>query len=240
MATAAYRQWNSAGRHWAPAIPIEMLEGYARAAGIPVIGVIGNQEHLTNDRPEDHTPFSVTAWPLPLPGWIVTAIDLKDGPYSDTILADARRGALPWLKYMNFRGHHYNVKRGWKQETSSDGHLHISIRTDHLSTTIGNPFVPQSQKGHEMLKLAKIKGNDAVIVGNGIFHRAVITYPEMLGIQDMIRRNGGDAEVKEYTTWDEAMAVVGRINADTLRAVPAGDMPSAEDIARALVAMLRP
>jgi hypothetical protein len=144
MATAAFHRWVTAGRPWRLGRPIDQIRTLARSAGVPWLGDLGNEAHLTAGIPEDHTPFSVTAWPVPLVGYVVCAIDLGDGPWSDRILADARVDRLPWLKYMNFRGHHYNIKRGWQQESSSDAHLHLSIRSDAISADIRpwNPFTP--------------------------------------------------------------------------------------------------
>ncbi len=141
MATAEYRYWNSRGRPWSTALPIRQFVDLARAHGVAILGTIGNEAHLTDDFPEDHTPFSRTAWPNVLPGYIVTACDLADGPWSDRILAAAKAGLLPQVKYLNFRGWQYNVKSGWERKRNPDQHLHISIRTDQLNTPLGlNPF----------------------------------------------------------------------------------------------------
>lgn len=141
MATAEYRLWNSRGRPYSVALPIRQFVDLARAAGVPILGVIGNEAHLTADFPEDHTPFTRTAWPNVLPGYVVTACDIADGPWSDRILALAKSGALPQVKYLNFRGSQYSVKTGWTRKANSDKHLHISVRTDHLSTPLAvNPF----------------------------------------------------------------------------------------------------
>lgn len=142
MATAAYRTWVAQGSPWTLARPITDLVDLARAAGVTVLGTIGNAGHLTAATPEDHTPFSATAWPVPLPGYWVCACDLVDGPWSDRLLADARAGRAPWVKYLNMRGHHYNRKRGFVQESSTDQHLHVSAMSDQLRTAIApyNPF----------------------------------------------------------------------------------------------------
>lgn len=141
MATQAYRDWVSAGRPFTIARPIRELRDMARAAGVEWLGDIGDDGHLTASRPEDHTPFSATAWPVPLPGYVVTAGDLANGPWMDRMLDDARAGRAPWIKYLNYGGHHYNRKRGFAQESSSDQHGHVSIMSDHIDASIGsNPF----------------------------------------------------------------------------------------------------
>jgi hypothetical protein len=175
VATAEYRLWNSRGRPYSVALPIRQFVDLARAAGVAILGVIGNESHLQASTPEDHTPFSRTAWPNVLIGYIVTACDIADGPWSDRILAMAKAGQLPQVKYLNFRGNHYNVKRGWKRESSSDRHLHISVRTDHLNTALGvNPFTSaplppaQTRKGARPMILGmSAETGQTVYLGDG-------------------------------------------------------------------------
>jgi hypothetical protein len=127
------------------ATPIAELRERGRTAGVRWLGDLGNEDHLVAEPPEDHTPFSATAWPGPLPGYYVTAIDWADGPHSDRLLADARTGRAPWVKYLNFRGRNYSVRRDWEPRPNADGHLHISIRSDWCLRSIGayNPFTPE-------------------------------------------------------------------------------------------------
>lgn len=145
MATSAYRTWVARGRPYRLATPIAEIKALARTAGVAWLGDLGSDDkrHLQADTPEDHTPFSATAWPAPLPGYVVTAIDLADGPHSDRLLAAARSGRAPWVKYLNFRRRNYSVKRDWEPIPSSDAHLHMSIRSDWCDRSIGtfNPFV---------------------------------------------------------------------------------------------------
>jgi hypothetical protein len=121
------------------------IKALARQHGVAFLGDLGSDDerHLQAATPEDHCPFSFTAWPVPLPDYVICAIDLADGRHSDRILADARAGRLPWLKYMNFRGWNYSVKRGWRPVRSSDGHLHLSGRSDHTWTGLDgyDPFM---------------------------------------------------------------------------------------------------
>lgn len=144
MATQAYDRWVAAGKPWQLAKPIAQLRTWANQNDIPVLGTIGNQAHLTASFPEDHTPFSFTAWPVPLPGYWVCAIDLADvRGLGSLILELARDGELPWLKYMNFAGRSYAFADGFKAAARNpDHHVHLSVFSDDLGTSIGDfdPF----------------------------------------------------------------------------------------------------
>lgn len=144
MSTKAYERWVKAGRPWKECQPIADVEKWARANGVPVLGTIGNNAHLTSDHPQDHTPFSSTAWPDPLPGYIVCAIDLEDeSGLEDAILEGARAGNMPWLKYANLHGRTFHCRDGFKESTDSrdDGHIHLSARTDHLDTALSADWI---------------------------------------------------------------------------------------------------
>lgn len=148
MPSDAYFRWIDAGRPWENARPIEQLEGWAGRAGVEVLGTLGDARHLTAVPPEDHTPFSATAWPVPLSGYVVTAIDLADVRELGTrILVDARAGLLPWLKYLNFGGGNYDARRGWAWRANDDQHVHLSIRSDWVSRPI--PFWDPFRSRHE-------------------------------------------------------------------------------------------
>lgn len=151
MATQEYRHWVAAGRPFRRPPWLTELKALARAHGVPFLGDLGNDDHLQADFPEDHTPFSRTEWPVPIGEYVINAIDLGDGPWSDRLLADARAGRLPWLKYLNFRKRNYSRKRGFAPVSNSDGHLHVSGMSDHTWTGLGgyNPFVAQSPTPQE-------------------------------------------------------------------------------------------
>lgn len=159
MATAAYRRWVKAGRKFELARPISELVQWAKANGVPILGTIGNEAHLQQDRPEDHTPFSGTAWPVTATGYIC-AIDLRNVRQLGQRIEDmARRGELPWLKYMNHSRQHLDSRdfdgdgKSWEESPSSDEHVHLSIRTDWIHRSIGvfDPF----DSWEEPLKLDK-------------------------------------------------------------------------------------
>ncbi|MDP8929827.1 MAG: hypothetical protein M3O70_14965, partial [Actinomycetota bacterium] len=143
MATQAYRDWAKAGRPWKKAVPIAELETLARRHRIAVLGTLGDDSHLQDATPEDHTPFSIDAWPVSLPGYVVTAIDLKNEQnLGSRLLSDGRAGRIPWLKYLNFNGRHYDARHDWQPRSSADRHVHVSIRSDWCNRSIGdyNPF----------------------------------------------------------------------------------------------------
>lgn len=143
MATAAYHRWVAKGRPWRLATPIQNIRDWAGRNGVRVLGTIGNTAHLTSSTPQDHTPFSASAWPIPLKGYVVCAIDLGDkAGLSGRILAAARAGAYPWLKYANLNGWHYEHDDGFREGyRSADDHIHLSIRSDWIDRTI--TFDPQ-------------------------------------------------------------------------------------------------
>lgn len=139
MATQAYWDWINNGRHWQLAKPIDGMVTIARRHGIAVLGTIGNDDHLMSSYPEDHTPFSYTAEPVPANGW-VCACDLENSQgLGDAILRDARAGKLPWLKYMNFGNLQYGHWDGFRNgEWNSDEHIHLSCFTDKVNLSLGN------------------------------------------------------------------------------------------------------
>ena len=61
-----------------------------------------------------------------------------------------------------------------------------------------------------MLKLAKIKGADAVVVGDGVTCRPVCAHPHLRVLQADIAAAGGDPAVLEKETWDEVYDLVGQ------------------------------
>lgn len=151
MAVAAYYSWDRLGRPLDPARPIrELVEGlrvaFPRAAGI--FSWYANDAHYQSSYPQDHTPFSVTGWPLASPQWWVFATDVMHRPDlgvdCDKLfpywLTEARAGRMPWLKYLIYKATVYDVRYGWRPQSSSghDKHIHLSARTDHRNTSLGD------------------------------------------------------------------------------------------------------
>ncbi|HET8683486.1 MAG TPA: hypothetical protein VFM54_16695, partial [Micromonosporaceae bacterium] len=157
MATQAYHDWVAAGSPWRPARPVQELRAKLLAAGVPPahVGTIGDDAHLQAAYPQDHTPYSRTGWPLAHPYPLVTALDLTHAPGvpggvdCDQVaaywLGAARAGRMPWLKYLIWQGHRYDVRHGWVPVTASGhyDHIHLSVRTDHVNTALGDwPALP--------------------------------------------------------------------------------------------------
>jgi hypothetical protein len=179
VATQAYWDWVARGRAYRLATPISELKAKGRAAGVGWLGDLGNESHLQASTPEDHTPFSATEWPVSLSGYVVCAIDWVDGAHSDRLLADARAGRAPWLKYLNFRGRNYSVRRGWQSQPNPDHHLHISIRSDWADRSIGsyNPFVAGGAvapvEEETRMFMIQVAGEPTVYVSDGFQHRGI-------------------------------------------------------------------
>lgn len=147
MATQAYYDWVSAGRPWRKATPVVEYQAAFIRAGWPLtsLGTLGDAAHLTADRPQDHTPFSVTGWPDPNPYPYVLAFDaghLPDqgfdmAPVAARWLQDAGDGKTPWVKYIVWRGQIFDVRRDWAPAGASGhyDHAHVSFRTDWYDKT---------------------------------------------------------------------------------------------------------
>lgn len=193
MATAAYSAWVRGGRVWYPATPIAEYRALAAAAGVPFLGDIGSDDtrHLQAARPQDHTPFPANPWPGPLPGPYVTAIDLGRGAWCDRYLADCRAGLCPWVKYLNFGGHHYDSRNGWQAEPSDDEHCHTSIRSDWCLRSIGayNPFAATGKAVPRMFVVEKrLSSGSSWAVTDGLRWRPLITWNEVLTLRSVTGR----------------------------------------------------
>lgn len=150
MATQAYRNWVSAGRPFTLATPVRQYRDALRSAGWPAnsLGTIGDEAHLQADTPQDHTPFSATGWPGRHPYPYILAFDASHQVSRETELdslveywlSQARTGATPWVKYIIYKGHSWDVRSGWVQRSANGhyDHAHISFRTDYATTGIGS------------------------------------------------------------------------------------------------------
>lgn len=171
---------------------------------------------------QDHTPFSQTGWPKTSPEWWVFATDIMHRPdlgvNCDILFAyylvEAKAGRMPWLKYIIWKGKIYDVRNGWKADDASGhfDHMHLSGRTDHRDTTLGQwsvtptggivsglkriAFVSDGQKG---------AGHETWYFGDGITYRTIITWPEH---QNLI---ASGAEEKQYRPDQDWREWVGRI-----------------------------
>jgi hypothetical protein len=156
MATQAYWDWVEAGKTWHLCKPaIEVKAAIIDRLGDKVasqLGTIGDDDHLTADRPQDHTPYSVTEWPVQLGAYVVNALDIMHKPNLGLDcnvlfgywLVEAKAGRMPWLKYLIWQAKLYDVRNDWRAEPNSGhfDHIHLSFRTDWVDRDIGgwSPF----------------------------------------------------------------------------------------------------
>lgn len=212
MATQAYYDWRAAGSPYGVATPIDELVRWARARGISILGVIGNAAHLQTNNPQDHTPFSRTAWPIPLPDYIVTACDLKEGAWADKFIDECRRGHHPWVKYVNHKYKQYNFKSGRPGTItqSSDYHCHVSCRTDFLNAHINmdpdrTPVVVTKEETDMKFIYADGRGW-ALVTANGLYF--VTSQDEANAVARVL----GDAKVVNGADYDTLLKVITRNN----------------------------
>lgn len=154
------RDWVRAGRPYKEALPVSRFQDTLAAHGLTVY-TYPDKRHLTAARPEDHTPFSATGWPVPAPRWYGNAADVmpRGGSWASggaelarlarQIIADKGAGVpgTEWVKYMNWTdedGHCWQTS--WKNGTvtlpSTDwGHIHVSGRSD-MVTAVTAPWDP--------------------------------------------------------------------------------------------------
>jgi hypothetical protein len=144
------RDWVRAGRPYVDSKPIAQFKATVSGHGYTVY-TYPDKSHLTASRPEDHTPFSGTGWPVPAPRWVGNAADImpgKGGPADLTRLArqiisdkDAGVPGTEWIKYMNWtdedgRCWQTSWKNGKVTVPSTDkGHIHVSGRSDKVNET---------------------------------------------------------------------------------------------------------
>jgi hypothetical protein len=148
MAAAMLRVWESQGRPWRLATPlVDMVDRLKAAHPQLVYGTLGDDSHLNAVPPEDHTPFSATGYPKASPYPVVHALDVMHHPESGVDagklfaywLAEAKAGRMPWLKYLIWQAKIYDVRFGWRPQSSSGhfDHVHLSSRTDAENTHLG-------------------------------------------------------------------------------------------------------
>ncbi|HWB36638.1 MAG TPA: hypothetical protein VHA75_11500 [Rugosimonospora sp.] len=156
MTVTTYAGWVADGKPAKPAQPIaDMMAMFARH-GYTVYWY-PDARHQQAPTPEDHDPYSHTPWPGTQPYPYVLACDLmpKSGtdaraltPIARRIIADKRAGRAPWVKYLNWTdedGKVWHTKWQPDESTTSStdsGHLHISIRTDYVTSTAAAGWDP--------------------------------------------------------------------------------------------------
>jgi hypothetical protein len=169
VATQAYYDWVNDGRPWRNAVPINDFAARLRSQGYTVYTIgSDDSEHLQSSYPEDHCPFSFSAWPWPQPYPEVMALDIMPGGPVDwrdlaaRISADKSAGkqGTEWIKYMNWTDRGGSIWHDswmpWFARTGSSdgGHIHISGRTDyhnaHTSYDPVNDILHPNQSGDAM------------------------------------------------------------------------------------------
>jgi hypothetical protein len=248
VASSAYWKWLDAGKPYRLARPIEELKRRARAAGVRWLGDLGNDAHLQAVPPEDHTPFSATARPVPLPGYVVTAIDFADGGHFDRMVADARAGRIPWLKYINGRGVQYSSRDGFKTaRRSSDHHTHVSIHSDWCDRSIGqyDPFRATApgpiEGGIKPMFMVQKFGDPTVFVSDGFQYRGIdwdtfLAYRDTLHLSYVLVQNDRELAARAGRSWDADTDAAPAAAAS----FPAGHVETLQDAAAAAGGLLSP
>jgi hypothetical protein len=150
MPVAKYYVWDKAGRPITPAKPIREVVERLKVA-YPRSGPFSwyaNEAHYQADKPQDHTPFSVTGWPIASPYPVVFATDIMHRPMEGVDcfrifnywIQEARAGRMPWLKYLIWQGKIYDVRNNWAAQPADDhfDHIHMSARTDYQNASLGS------------------------------------------------------------------------------------------------------
>lgn len=150
MTLHTYAFWRDNGQPYSDAVPIrEQRAALVRIYGPGVLGeqlgTRGNQAHMTAHPPQDHTPFSATGWPVESPYGYGHALDWS-GPNHERLgnywIAQRTAGRSPWVKYINLRRVHYAWQPNLTRLTSSDLHLHESIRSDWTQRSMAHGWAP--------------------------------------------------------------------------------------------------
>lgn len=185
MASPKKAVWNGVGRPFTVAAPIVYTVNYCVRNKIGVLGTIGNDDHLNAEPPEDHCPFSDTAWPNRLPlttpvagqrYWVCAGDFANERAFGAHILRDARAGQLPWLKYMNAAGMHYTFADGFREgRPNTDQHVHLSTFDDPDSLqhdcTGWDPLAGPPPREDIPMRLYRDPTNGAVYLSDGISAR---------------------------------------------------------------------
>ena len=223
-ATAAYTAWVAAGRPWQFSRPVRALAERLRAHGY-VVYLEGDERHLTKATPEDHTPFSMTGWPVKSPYPYCNALDImppKDGQVSKLtgrrlpslqelgaqLRADriANRPEVAWLKYMNWEPEGDNTgpcyQDSWKpsyarRDSTDRGHIHGSGRSDMVTSAAGD--------GYDLV--ARTEANMTIFGWDASHYDATPNGVKVVseGFSFMTHKAGGDKNDAELATWWRAM-----------------------------------
>lgn len=148
MASQGYYDWLKAGKPYTLIRPATAIVAALRAHGITVYHY-PNGDHLKADRPQDHTPFSVTGWPGTNARWNARGVDVmprsgsaahrkENADIARQLIRDRNAGhpGVMWIKYLNWTDEQGVCRQErWTPNhttvSSTDaGHIHISGRSD--------------------------------------------------------------------------------------------------------------
>jgi hypothetical protein len=241
MAITTYAGWVADGQPHPNAVCIDDFANKIRSYGYTVY-TMGNDAHLHSIPPEDHCPFSNTAWPGAQPYPHVMALDIMPGGKMDwrdlgaKIFADKQAGVpgTEWIKYMNWTdraGNCYHDKWmfTYSRSSSSDtGHIHISARTDYVNAHVtydpiatGDDFLMAlTQKQQENLyftimntKLPNGKVVPLHVALTTLLAKADFTPEELAAIEAAAAKGAGEGLVGQ--TDELAVALASHLAANT-------------------------
>jgi hypothetical protein len=94
----------------------------------------------------------------------------------DHLLASAKDGRAPWIKYLIWQAGIYDVRHGWTRQNNSGhyDHIHVSARTDHQYTHLGSwsPVPGATQEVTMRYRFSsKIGGDNRVYITDGLRYR---------------------------------------------------------------------
>lgn len=156
MATT-YVGWVADGKPYKDCQPsVDLRDNLGKRHGL-VVYTYPNQAHLTENPPEDHTPFSHTPWPGAQPYPYGRAADvMPDDDVCDwrklgeQIIADIDAGVpgtecIAYINYTTTAGRCLNVSYEPNKRVSSSsdtGHIHVSFRTDFVTSHVMAGYDP--------------------------------------------------------------------------------------------------
>jgi hypothetical protein len=184
MPSQGFYDWLNAGKPYTLIRPAAALQKRLRGYGL-VVYDYPNDAHLKAARPEDHTSFSETSWPIGNARWRAHALDVmpRTDEYGNVTAAaraenadiarqlirdrDAGVPGVMWIKYVNWtdeagvcrqiRWTDYLHPLTHEIRSSSDkGHIHISGRSDCATDDRADDYDP----------IARMRGDSDVNVND--------------------------------------------------------------------------
>lgn len=171
MASQGYYDWEDAGRPYALVRPAAKTQANIRQHGLTVYDY-PDDSHLKASKPEDHTPFSATGWPVTSARWrghaldIMPRADTEEARDENTLIAlqmiedkDNDYPGARWIKYINYTdddGNTWHVSwQPHKAVSSSNdaGHVHVSGRSDMDNDTQADEYDPVARMNGDDMEL---------------------------------------------------------------------------------------